>query len=56
MFRATYDCSNQNMDYGYVRADDLELNPGLVQIGWEEKLADGNWNRDIRIDVDCVGK
>ena len=49
-------CGSANIDEGYVRANDGEVNPGLVQAGWAEKIGTGNWERDNDIDVDCYGK
>ena len=56
IFRYYYNCSDINGENGLVRADDLEFDPSLVQIGWEEKRIDDTWNRDGDIALDCVGK
>ena len=55
IFRNFFDCFNVNGDIGYARANDLEANPGLVQVGWEQN-ENGTWNTNNAIDVDCVGK
>ena len=56
IFRDYFDCADVNGEDGYVRADDLEFNPGLIQVGWQEKDTNGTWNTNNDIDVDCVGK
>ncbi|KAK2145309.1 hypothetical protein LSH36_688g00019 [Paralvinella palmiformis] len=55
MFSHHCGCGNGNIDDGYVRSHDDEINPGLIQSGWEEKISEGNWKPNSNIDVGCSG-
>ena len=56
IFMDEYVCSGANEGAAYVRSKDGELNPGLVQLGWEENTNTGSgFTNDNDIDVDCFG-